>query len=521
MSNPVPTFSLAYTTARPHAVAQIINLWNSRSKNKDHEWVVSVDDGTPEEVLKSLEGIATKLEGCKGYSLVINKGPKNCVAGWNAAAENTTGKVIIAVSDDFVPPQDWDQVLLDLKPEGWIDGEHVVHVNDGFIGHLFTLAILTRKRMERFGYMWYPGYESMFVDTEFGDRAHQDGVVIEAMHLLFEHCHHCNGKRPKDTADANHENQVRWKRGEMLYNYRKSVGFPIDVGPKAGSEGPPKTADRKYCAYLQITKDDFCLAEVCKRMIEEGVTDFFFSVPSEYWDGKPLKPSDLQEIAEATKEIQDAGGKVNTKIFKVAFYRFPGDTRIDTETRLRNDALAWIRAAGFVHILIVDGDELWLPGTLPLIDSIVAQGVPAISCRMVPVCGLPGCPVDQAQDLAVVYIGGACQFKACRTPVVKQSIIQSPRIIHFTGTRRTMEEIIEKHRVSGHYDDKEYDFEGWLEHILPNIKPGFTRTWPNGTVGVHMYQPYNPWPRFRDWRPEEYAAIPEKLRSYLVPMATT
>ena len=197
------------------------------------------------------------------------------------------------------------------------------------------------------------------------------------------------------------------------------------------------------------------------------------------------------------------------------------DTRIDTETRLRNDALAWIRAAGFVHILIVDGDELWLPGTLPLIDSIVAQGVPAISCRMVPVCGLPGCPVDQAQDLAVVYIGGACQFKACRTPVVKQFIIQSPRIIHFTGTRRTMEEIIEKHRVSGHYDDKEYDFEGWLEHILPNIKPGFTRTWPNGTVGVHMYQPYNPWPRFRDWRPEEYAAIPEKLRSYLVPMATT
>jgi hypothetical protein len=36
-----------------------------------------------------------------------------------------------------------------------------------------------------------------------------------------------------------------------------------------------------------------------------------------------------------------------------------------------------------------------------------------------------------------------------------------------------------------------------------------------------MYQPYNPWPRFRDWRPEEYAAIPEKLRSYLVSLPTT
>jgi glycosyltransferase involved in cell wall biosynthesis len=518
MSTGTPTFSLAYTSVRPALVPQIVKLWEERAKFKDIEWVISVDAGN-DATIQAVEKLrdSTERAGKRPIKLVINEGRKNCVDGWNAAAAGTTGKVIIAVADDFVPPPNWDEELLKLQKD-WIDGEYVVHVNDGFVGHIFTLAILTRKRYDRFGYLWYPGYESMFVDTEFGDVALRDGVVIEAMHLLFEHMHHANGKRPKDAADANHENDVRWKRGETLYNFRKHRGFPVDMGPKAvKDEGSPIPATRQYVAYLQVNKDDICLYETCYRLFEEGVKTFYFSVPSEYWDGRKTSQEDYASVADVAGRLNQVPGiKVNTKIFKVPMYRFPNDTRIDTETRLRNDALAWIRADGHKDIIIVDGDELWLPGTLAIVDSIVAQGHIAVSTAMVPVIGLPGWPVDKATDVAVVYIGGACQFKACRTPLAQQIVIDRPQIIHFTGTRKTMEEIIAKHRTSGHYDDPDYLFEEWIEKVLPNIHPDHVPTWSHGGVpGYHMYRKFQIWPRVRRWRPEELAAIPDSLKQFI------
>jgi hypothetical protein len=70
-----------------------------------------------------------------------------------------------------------------------------------------------------------------------------------------------------------------------------------------------------------------------------------------------------------------------------------------------------------------------------------------------------------------------------------------------------MDEIIAKHRDSGHYDDPEYDFEGWLRNILPNIKPGMKN--------VHMYRGYQIWPEIREWTREEFDNIPSSLWKYL------
>lgn len=513
--NETPIFSLAYTSVRPKAVPEIVSLWNARSRFKKHEWVIAQDADSAVPLEDALNAKCGPSEGRAPIKFVVNTGRKNCVDGWNSAAAATTGKVIIAVADDFIPPEGWDELLLNLKPEGWIDGEHVVHVNDGFVQTIFTLAILTRKRYDRFGYLWYPGYESMFVDTEFGDVALRDGVVIDAMNLLFEHMHHANGKRPKDMIDANHDNRERWVRGEMLYNFRKARGFPIDLGPKAVLDEKGIAKVREYVAYLQVTRDDFCLFETCERLFQEGVKTFYFAVPSEYWDGRKTPTEDIASLKAVTDRLVAIGAKVNTKIFKVPMYRMTGDTRIDTETRLRNDSLAWIRAAGHQDILIVDGDELWLAGLLAEVDALVSKGHLAISTAMIPAIGLPGYPVDSATDLAVVYIGGACQFKACRTPHIKQTVINQARIIHFTGTRRTKQEIIDKHLASGHYDDPDYAFDEWLEKILPNIHPDHIPTWSNGLTGYHMYRKYQIWPRVRHWRPEEKAAIPESLHQFL------
>jgi hypothetical protein len=370
MNNGTPTFSLAYTSVRPAILPQIVKLWDDRSKHKNHEWCLSVDAGH-EPAHASAVAVAEQYKGAHPIKVVVNNDRKNCVDGWNAAAAGTTGKVIIAVADDFVPPPNWDEALLALKPEGWIDGEHVVHVNDGFIGHIFTLAILTRARYDRFGYLWYPGYESMFVDTEFGEVAKRDGVVIEAMHLLFEHMHHACGKRPKDSADANHENNVRWTRGEMLFNYRKQRGFPVDLGPKA--PGKPKEtvqitkehAGRLFAATFQLNRATDCLYQSCERLYAAGIKAFYFAVLSENPDGSKVSTDDILSITAVTdrlKALQDA--KVNTKIFKLPMYRYPNETALDFDKRLQVDIISWFRADGYADAINVDPANLWQPAQI-------------------------------------------------------------------------------------------------------------------------------------------------------------
>lgn len=473
------------------------------------EWVLSVDGNRPD----TIETAKKIAKSGKVKVVVQDKEPFNCVRGWNLAAEQATGKVLVAVTDDFTPPQHWDAKLLALEPKGWEDGEHVVHIDDGFVRTLCTLSILTSKRYERFGYLFYPDYQSMFCDTEFTEVAYRDGVVIKAMHLLFEHLHPDCGKRLRDEADLKHASSERWRHGEILFNYRKFKGFPQDKGPKAVTVETKASGQRQYCAYMQVNRDDFCLAEVCLRLIDEGVRTFFWAIPDEYWTGEPTTQANLNELA-AVKETVDKrlaedgkGGVVHTKVFKVRNYRFTGDTRITVETRVRNDSLSWIRRNGFNDILIVDGDELWKPGLLKQIDEMVAQGAQTINAALIPVIGLPGYPVDRAQDTAVVYIGGNIRFSNCRTPEILPIKIFEPMLYHFTGTRRTMEEVIAKHKASGHYDDPDYDFEGWLANILPNVKPGLK--------DAHMYKPYQIWPAVRAFTPEEITGIPATLHRFL------
>ena len=441
--------------------------------------------------------------------VIQDTAPFNCVRGWNKAAEHTTLPVIICIADDFNPPQHWDSLLLGLTPSNWTTGEHVVKVEDGYVHNIFVLSILTRKRYERYGYVFYPGYESMFTDTEFGEVAIRDGVVIDANHILFEHLHPDCGKRNRDDNDRLHGGRDRWNRGELLFNYRKNCGFPVDMGPKAGVvDDKSAVVENKYAVYIQATKDDFCLFEVCKRLLDEGAKHFFFCIPDEYWSGAITPVDEINEVKTIAKEVEAAGGTVYVRVFKVEEYRFPGDSRIAVETRLRNDTLSWIRRSGFQHIIVVDGDELWAKGMLAKVDECVRTSKPTcISCPMVPVVGLPGYPIHMATDRAIVYVGGYTVFRECRSPATEHFMLNNCIVIHFTATRKTMQEIIDKHRASGHYDDQEYDFEGWIKNTLPNLRPGWR--------GAHMYKRYQIWPLVRDWTISEMEHIPESIRPYL------
>jgi hypothetical protein len=504
---PRPTFSLCYTTVRPQAVEATIRLWMERSSNpRLINWSITTDADKPE-VLEKFR----QLQSDQIIYNVVSEIPGNCVRGWNLAAESLKmggilGDIIIAVADDFVPPVNWDRELTAIAPDGWWFEDKVVRTWDGYNPDIFTLAILTAKRYDRFRYLFYPSYESMFSDTEFTAVAMSENVVIDASHLLFEHMHPDCGKRQRDANDLHHASTARWRTGELLFNYRKSIGFPVDDGPMADTT-PVEAKD--LAVHIQAVKDDFCLNEVCDRLVEEGVRAFFFYVPNEYWSEKPTPKSEIEEVSQCALRLSlNKELRVMFKVFDIARHRAPGRSRIQVETHARNEAMDWIRGYGYKHILIADGDELWKPGLMRKLLQVVNDIKPqCVYTGMIPTIGLPGYPIEDAQDFATIYIGRDAKFSECRGTYGTRYQLWGFNIIHFTATRRTMDEIIQKSRESGHYDDPNYDFEGWIANILPNIKAGMRN--------VHMYKPYNPWKRVRNWTDEEMKEIPSSLYPYL------
>jgi hypothetical protein len=512
-------FSLAYTSVRKEKIKEVIDLWlKTSSGNYPIEIVVSVD-GDKAACIETANNIPGVL------AVIQAEGPFNSTRGWNAAAAMTTGKVIICVSDDFKPCQNWDQLLFELNGNNgaWMDEDWIVHTKDGYVEDIAVASILTRARYNRFGYVFYPQYQSLFSDTEFTAVAYKEGRVIKAKHIFIEHMHPDCGKRERDHHDHIHASPMRWQHGETLFNFRKAKGFPVDDGPLAQAEQTPQStqtsnasASQDFCMYMQANADDFCLNEVCRRMYDEGIRDFFFCFTSQYWSGKPSTDEGFAKVSEAAKNISNLGARATVKIFDVDDYRFPGDTRITVETRVRNDALCWVRSQGFTRICVVDSDELWPHGTLDLVKNIVANSNPlAISLPMVPVVGFPGYPIDGAKDRVISYVGRDCALRDCRTPVGEVFYENKKVVYHFTSIRRGKEATIQKHRESGHFDDPEYEFEWWINNVLPNIKPGFQPKWPDGRTGIHMYKRYQIWPSIRDWTSLDFNEIPTSLWQFL------
>lgn len=483
-----PNFSLIHATrGRPKKMEEARELWYTRAKYPhmvEHIFCVDKDD-------KEAVKVATD------YCYVITDPGGGCVAAWNAGAKLSYGQVLIQLSDDWIPPMHWDEILMQrIGPR--VEEEAVVGVSDGIdrgggkITDCMCLAILTRARYEAQGHMFHPDYKSVYSDNEFSDRAYQDGIVIEARDVLFEHTHPICGKAEMDETYKQQNAPERYKDGAAAYERRKNRRVN------------KKKLDRDYAAYILAAKDDFCLKEVSERLIEEGVKTLYYGIPQQYWNGTKNSKENVKEVLDIAARIK---GSISMML-DVDLYRAEGRDILTTEAMVRNEMLQRMRSDGFDHVVVVDGDELWLPGTLRQIDDYVSDNSPSsLSMRMVPVAGLPGYPIEGAKDGAMVYLGPGCKFKYCRGSEGEQRMHSRRNIIHFTATRKTMAEIIQKHRESGHYTDPNYDFEGWIKKTLPNIKPGLKR--------AHMFVPWDTWPLVREFAQHEWAAIPESLKSYL------
>lgn len=147
---------------------------------------------------------------------------------------SSTFDIFLLASDDMNPVQKgYDNVIRQKMAQHYPDTDGVLFFNDGFHkNRLNTIVICGRKYYERFGYVYYPGYKSMWCDNEFMDTANILKKQTYLSQVIIKHEH--PGSNSAIVFDETYtRNQVFYFEDEALYFSRRSI--------VAKSYGPPST----------------------------------------------------------------------------------------------------------------------------------------------------------------------------------------------------------------------------------------------------------------------------------------
>lgn len=245
------TFSILHTSARPGKWHEIYRKWLLMAdKPQDVEYVLVTDPRwgfDPPHVI-----IADNLD-LRQQDIVTRATGRMCyVDGVNRAASLATGRILIVIADDQYPTPAWDSQLLRYLDANNIDitGDFVIRVNTGtpkeIERNIVVAPVMSRKRYDTLGYVFYPGYESMYADNDLAEHAQHDGALFDAPQIYWPHRH------PFFTDDAMMDDQYRvqnrkqaYDLGAALLQVRRAINFGdgmnehggVDAGKDVGLVG--------------------------------------------------------------------------------------------------------------------------------------------------------------------------------------------------------------------------------------------------------------------------------------------
>lgn len=184
------------TRGRPDNFFRALDLYLGMAEDPEALLIqVTIDDDDPwmnaEEVLQRLVG-HPRIVLTRGRSSskihAINR--DLLMDGWD---------ILLLASDDMIPVQPgYDGIIRRRMQEHYPDTDGVLWFNDGNRSDLNTLSILGRKYYDRFGYIYHPGYRSLYCDKEFTLVADRLGRQTYIDQVIIRHEHPAYGYGPMD-----------------------------------------------------------------------------------------------------------------------------------------------------------------------------------------------------------------------------------------------------------------------------------------------------------------------------------
>jgi hypothetical protein len=220
---------LLWCTIRPETFKQIYPYWIGRSKNpKNIKTHIAVNSESHSNIIKEY----FKLNNQQYRIITVNTDKIGvCYPSYqlSSTTEGQSGDIVVFASDDFLPPQNWDEYLIN-KLENREGG---LIVRDGYQlpdssnmeYPAITIPIMTWGCFEKLNKTIYnPVYTHMYSDCELYINLKDMGLLIDERMTdttLFEHLHHLIGKRNADGSD--HSYNYKRKEDELIWNKRKNI----------------------------------------------------------------------------------------------------------------------------------------------------------------------------------------------------------------------------------------------------------------------------------------------------------
>ncbi len=198
-----------------------------KSIQNSNDWLLSALAQV--EIIVSIDSTDTERHKYEQFypkkSIIVNDN-KSVVEATNHAVKESTGDILIYLSDDFKCFPNWGQAV--IKEFEGVTEPMLLKVHDclqGFHVPVLTIPIMNRALYEKLGYFWHPEYKSMFCDEDLYWTARKLGALKFAPHLKFPHEHVSVGKAQDD--DTYRRSAANWDQGKALFAKRKAAGFPL------------------------------------------------------------------------------------------------------------------------------------------------------------------------------------------------------------------------------------------------------------------------------------------------------
>jgi hypothetical protein len=200
-------FSLLHPSrSRPTKSFDATQKWIQNASSTDFEVIVSIDDNDPHR--DQYLAIYSNVPKAK---VIINKN-RSAVDAINNAAKESIGEILIVVSDDTGCTNQWDTII-SKATEGHSD--YILKVYDGVQKWIITMPIMDREYYNRYGFVYYPAFKHMFVDTFLTHQADALKKVIWRNDITIPHHHYSVTKSGKDEVSMTADSTLY--EGERVY----------------------------------------------------------------------------------------------------------------------------------------------------------------------------------------------------------------------------------------------------------------------------------------------------------------